>query len=47
MKPRSPYLQTSDLVPSSTYLQVGLLLGGFTGGLLGFAGGLLLALIIR
>lgn len=35
MKPRSPYLQTSDLVPGSTYFQVGLMLGLFVGAIIG------------
>lgn len=47
MKPRPPYSQTSELVPGSIYLQLGLIFGAFAGGLLGFAGGLLLASLIR
>lgn len=35
MKPRPPYLQTPDIVPGSTYFQVGLILGVFVGAVLG------------
>ena len=35
MTPRKPYLQTSDLVPGSTYFQVGLIFGIFIGAVIG------------
>lgn len=47
MKPRPPYLQTPDIVPGSLYLQIGLILGLFVGGLVGFATGLLLGSLIQ